>query len=325
MSSPASATALTSTSGTPSTSAPEPDSAPDPVERSASAEPAEPPFPHAFGPRPDTDPPDLAAYFARIGYDGPRTADAATLAALVDHHIRAIPFENLDPFLGREVRLDLASLEAKLVHGGRGGYCFEHNTLLAHVLRQLGYRVSTLGARVLLGYTEGDPLPARGHMLLRVETAEGPHLVDVGFGGQSPTAPLRFDRADAQETTHETYRIRPVGEDRQLESHIRGEWTVMYRFGPQEQQPSDYELANYYLSTHPASHFVTGLAVARPVEGGRNALRGGELAFHESGGETSRRSLSGVQELRAVLADTFGIDLSGLDADHFARRTAPLF
>ena len=73
---------------------------------------------------------DLDAYFRRIGYDGPRDASLETLRELHRLHPQAIPFENLDPLLGRPVNLDPASLQAKLVEGGRGGYCFEQNGVL---------------------------------------------------------------------------------------------------------------------------------------------------------------------------------------------------
>ena len=91
---------------------------------------------------------DLDAYLARIGYDGLRTATLETLTALHALHPSAIPFENLDVLLGRPINLDLPALEAKLVHGGRGGYCFEHNTLMAAALQALGFKVTGLAARV---------------------------------------------------------------------------------------------------------------------------------------------------------------------------------
>ena len=59
---------------------------------------------------------------------------------LHDLQPQVIAFENLDPLLKRPVKLDAASLEAKLVKGGRGGYCFEQNLLFGHVLRALGSR-----------------------------------------------------------------------------------------------------------------------------------------------------------------------------------------
>ncbi|HXF77370.1 MAG TPA: arylamine N-acetyltransferase, partial [Usitatibacter sp.] len=72
---------------------------------------------------------DLGAYFARIGYDGAAEPTLATLRALHELHPRAIPFENLSPFVGETPALDPASLQAKLVRGGRGGWCFEQNLL----------------------------------------------------------------------------------------------------------------------------------------------------------------------------------------------------
>jgi arylamine N-acetyltransferase len=40
----------------------------------------------------------------------------------------AIAFENLNSLLNQPVKLDLASLQQKLINEGRGGYCFEQNS-----------------------------------------------------------------------------------------------------------------------------------------------------------------------------------------------------
>src|SRR5689334_4410545 len=90
---------------------------------------------------------DLDAYFARIGYSGPQTATASTLHAIHALHPAAIPFENLDPVLGKPVRLDQDSLQRKLIWARRGGYCFEQNCLFKAVLEQLGFAVTGLAAR----------------------------------------------------------------------------------------------------------------------------------------------------------------------------------
>src|SRR3954467_2892409 len=99
---------------------------------------------------------DLTAYFDRIGYTGPREPTLVALCGIVAAHATAIPFENIDVLLGRGVRIDTASLVAKLVGGGRGGYFFEHNMLLQHALRALGFSVEGFSARVLWGRPEGD-------------------------------------------------------------------------------------------------------------------------------------------------------------------------
>jgi len=132
---------------------------------------------------------DLDAYFQRIDYDGERTPTLATLRAIHVRHATMIPFENLTPLLRQPVRLDLASLQDKLIHHGRGGYCFEQNLLLRAVLLALGFQVSGLAARVRWNVPD-EVITARGHMLLRVALAGQAYLADVGFGGLTLTAPL---------------------------------------------------------------------------------------------------------------------------------------
>lgn len=81
---------------------------------------------------------DLDPYLHRIGVPAPHRPDLPTLRAILRGHTRVIPFENLDPFLGIPVSLDLDHVPRKLVHEGRGGYCFEQNLLLGEALRSLG-------------------------------------------------------------------------------------------------------------------------------------------------------------------------------------------
>jgi len=141
--------------------------------------------------------PDVDAYFARIGYAGPRTANLATLRGIHDCHARTIPFENFDVLLGRGISLELAAIEQKLVRDRRGGYCFEHNGLLAAVLRTLGFRVTTLLARVRWNVPAEVAMP-QTHMILRVEIEGRPWLADAGFGGLGLTAPIALDTESEQ-------------------------------------------------------------------------------------------------------------------------------
>ena len=134
---------------------------------------------------------DLTAYLDRIGWSGPVPVTAETLGTLATHHGSAIAFENLNPFLGLPVDLDIAALERKMVRDRRGGYCFEQNALFAAALRQLGFTVTGLGARVLWIQPNG-PLGPRSHMVLRVDIAGEPWIVDVGFGGLTLTGALRL-------------------------------------------------------------------------------------------------------------------------------------
>src|ERR1039458_6052978 len=87
----------------------------------------------------------LDKYLARIGINGTIGPDLATLTAIHAAHVNAIPFEGFDPLLRRPVKLDLASIQEKIVDGRRGGYCFEQNTLLKGALEAIGFNVTGLG------------------------------------------------------------------------------------------------------------------------------------------------------------------------------------
>lgn len=247
---------------------------------------------------------DLGAYFDRIGYEGPREPTLEVLGRLHGLHPRAIPFENLDVLLGKGVRIDLASLQAKLVTGRRGGYCFEHNTLFAAVLAALGFDVTGLAARVL--WNRADPSPPRTHMLLRVELPEGPYLADVGFGGFVKTAPLRFEAGPEQDTGHGVFRLVEADGQMRLDARLPERWEPMYRFEPLAQHPIDYALANWYVSTHPDSPFVANLMAAWVGEDRRYGLFNNQLSIHHRGGPSEKQVLDAAG-LDAMLHDTFGL------------------
>lgn len=136
--------------------------------------------------------PDLDAYFARIKYTGPRNADLETLQELHWGQLKSIPFENLNVHIGRKISSDPKAVEDKLVRTKRGGYCFEQNVLLLHVLRALGYKVTPLTARVLMGKPT-DRVSGLTHILLKVECEGLSWLADVGFGHYGPPKPMLLD------------------------------------------------------------------------------------------------------------------------------------
>ena len=251
---------------------------------------------------------DLDAYFARVGFNGARVPTLNALRDLHLAHAQAIAFENLNPLLGWRVALDLPSIEEKLVRSGRGGYCFEQNALLATALRELGFNVTGLAARVLLNAPE-DAIRPRTHMLLKIDLDGESHIADVGFGGLTLTRPLRLVAGLEQSTAHEPFRLIPLDDGFKLQALIGEAWKTLYRFDLQPQFDVDYEVSNHYTSTHPASHFRSMLVAARPVPGGRYALSNNQLAIHHIGAPSERRVLTNVQEVRQVLESMFGLTL----------------
>ena len=248
---------------------------------------------------------DLAAYLRRIDYAGPLQASPAVLKALHLAHATHIPFENIDVLRQRPIALGIEALQAKLVAARRGGYCFEHNLLFAAVLRQLGFRVRELAARVR--YRTTLVLP-RTHMLLRVAFADGEAwLADVGFGAEGLLLPVPFGQ---QEVRHYawTYRIAEQSDAEHLyilQSQRAGAWMDLYAFTLASQQAADFEMANFYVSHHPESRFVRTLTVQLPTPEARYILRDRELCI-DRGAEISSRVIADA-ELAALLADTFGL------------------
>lgn len=255
---------------------------------------------------------DLDVYLARIGHAGPRTPTFATVAAVQRAHAQSIAFENLDPWLGRPVALDLVALQRKLVAGGRGGYCYEHNLLLGAALRALGFAVTDLAARVHWNVAP-DVVRARTHMLLRVELDGASFVVDAGFGGRTLTAPLRLEDREPQATPHGVFRLSTHDGGDLLEVDVAGTWKPVYSFDLQPQRLPDHELTSWYLCQHPESVFRLVLVAARPVADGRWTLRDRLLTFHRLDGSSEAATLTSVDALRDALVTRFGITLDGLD------------
>ncbi|MEO7742613.1 MAG: arylamine N-acetyltransferase [Usitatibacter sp.] len=266
---------------------------------------------------------DLPAYFSRIGHRGGAAPTLANLQSIHARHVDAIAFENLAAFLGEPVPLDLASLQAKLLVPGRGGWCFEHNLFLAAVLEAMGYEVRRLAARVRWNVPANVVTP-RSHMLMRVRVAGEDFIADTGFGGLTLSAALRLVPGAEQATPHEPHRLLEEGEGYALQAKIAGEWATMYVFDLHEHQQADYEVSNWYLANNPRSQFVNGIIAARAAPGVRHALRNTRYSIHHADGRTERRFLADASEFRAILREAFHVEVpaSQLFEEKIARTIA---
>lgn len=178
---------------------------------------------------------DLNAYFQRLGFQGERRPTLATLAELQRRHVRRLPFENLTPFLGEEVVLDIGAL--------------------------------------------------------------------------TPTGPLKLDTEDPQTTPHEPFRVLHRGESYQLEARLGDTWRLLYSFDFREMWLADYQLASWYLSHHPRSHFVTDLVAARVGQGRRHTLLNDRYTVRYPDGTSQARGLAGPDEVLTVLEQVFRVRL----------------
>ena len=247
---------------------------------------------------------DLDAYFARIGYAGPREPTLAVLRELHALHPAAITFEAIDCLLDRGVDVSPAAVEAKLIHARRGGYCFEQNGLFFRVLTALGFEVTALGGRVVWNQPADAPLPPRTHRVTRVELDGESWLADVGFGSAIPAEPLRFVPDLVQETPHDTYRFAPYARGLRLEVRRDGAWLPCWMMPTDPCEEIDFELANWWTSTHPTSHFRHTLLAARTAPEARYALLFNRLTTRPVGGETIKETLD-ADGIERALRETF--------------------
>lgn len=260
---------------------------------------------------------DLDAYLARIGWSGERGPSPAVLRSVHRAHALGIPFENLDPVLGTVPSLALADLEAKLVRGERGGYCYEQNTLLAAALRALGFEVTLLCARVVLGARPGDVRPWT-HMLMRVGVPgeATPYLADVGFGAAgSLLEPIPLVAGAELHDTPRHHRLVHTPHDGPLElwelqtETGEGAWQGQYAFTVEPFEAPDFEVINWHIATNPRSPFEHLLYVQRTTPDAHLSLTGRTLVVTAADGRREERELADTAEAVRVLADTFGIRL----------------
>jgi len=239
-------------------------------------------------------------YFERIGLSGP-----SDLEHLQRAHLQHIPFENLSVLAGQPVRLDRQSLWAKLVTQRRGGYCFEQNGLFEIVLKELGYPVVPLAARVRRGVSG---VTAHTHKLLRVTNQGEEFLVDVGFGGEGPSAPLPWREGAWELQPGVVHRLMREGELWVLQcQHDGGQWLDFYATDSRPHYPADYEMYNYFTSTHPSSLFVNSMLVSLQGPEGYRILFDGLLRRRESG-QTHLHRFQSPSEVLACLKADFGLE-----------------
>ena len=255
---------------------------------------------------------DLDGYLARIGWNGPREPTFATLAGVLRAHMTHLPFENLDVLLGRGIRIDPHSVYAKLVTAHRGGYCFEHGTLLQSALSGLGFQPDVHTARVVLMRPRSEA--ALTHMFLTVQLDDQRYVLDPGFGGLAPLVPVPLAAARVCEG-RDVHRFVNRGHEWVLETEVNGVWTPMWSSTLEPAEPVDFVMANHFVSTFPISPFVTMLMLRAITPRGRVSVANRAMTRRHDGREEKRVIESRV-ELRALVKEEFGFDLPEIERLH---------
>jgi N-hydroxyarylamine O-acetyltransferase len=250
---------------------------------------------------------DLDGYLERIRYAGHVAPTAEVLRDLHRHHLLAVPFENLDIPLRREITLDLERIYDKLVRHRRGGFCYEQNGLFAWALRAIGFDLDLLAARV--ARPDGTYSPEFAHMLLLVRAEGERWLADVGFG-DSFVEPLRLDVAGPQLDRGLEYQVTPAGEEFLLRRREDGKLEEKFRFSLEARELVDYAAMCVFQQTSPESHFTRRRVCSLATAGGRITLTATSFLVTAHGRKTET-PLASEADFERLLQQHFGIALSG--------------
>ena len=249
---------------------------------------------------------DVNAYLRRVGYVGGLEPSLATLRGLHRAHLLAIPYENLDIHLGRELSLDLSKIYQKLVIERRGGWCFEMNGLFAWILGELGFEVTMLSAAVNR-HRAGDR--AEGNHLTLLVMLDKPYLADVGFG-DGMLEPLILE-----EGKHLQGFLRYGLESRAdrwiFHNHQHGS-AERFDFTLKPAKLSDFADACQHLQTSPDSGFVKVTVCQRFTPQGITSLRGAVLTRITAAG-ISEQTIRSADEYAHVLRRQFGLQIDAYE------------
>jgi N-hydroxyarylamine O-acetyltransferase len=255
---------------------------------------------------------DPSAYFERVG-----VADLAHgrsgLAALQTAQMRAMPFEGVDPFLGRIPSLDIPSLQRKLIHEQRGGYCFELNALLGAVLAAIGVPARRVLARVRMGAPSGGPRSHVAHIALEGGSR---FLVDAGFGGPGPLVPLALDVDGPQEAPNGVYRLVPDARtgERVLQRATPDGWFSLFGFDETPVSDADIEAANFLCARWSGAPFRDHLMVNAWFGDTRCGLFDRSLTVETPDGRQTER-IESRHALERALSEALGLSLKGQEID----------
>ncbi len=254
----------------------------------------------------------ISDYLSRIGLEDTQPPTLEGLHLLQDHHMRHVPFENLNVFLGRPLDLSADALFEKIVLRKRGGYCFELNTLYAALLSAVGFEPVPMLARVWLR----DPVdtPPRTHLVNRVNIDGQDWISDVGFGGRAARVPLKIE--NGYEVDDGDGRIRLTA-DADFEYRISrfqdGAWSDQYTLETESAHHADILTGNHWTECHPGSHFRQGIGVGLFTDEGRTSFYDGVLTHR--GAKTRSRKINGLSSIMDVLRTEFGLILNMTPAE----------
>lgn len=251
----------------------------------------------------------ISRFWERIGMD-PQTAiekSVELLGQIQTNCVLHIAYENLDILKRKPLDLTPEALYEKIVLHGRGGYCFELNGLLAHMLREMGFSVSERFARFLRNETD---IPMRRHRVTVVHMESGDYLLDIGVGQVAPRLPLKIEENTPQTQNGETYRFaRDARHGWVLWEMHHDVWREYICFTDEEYLDVDFLQPSFYCENHPSSPFNKTFMLAIKTETGRRTIDDHTYKIFEGEQLTYIEENLSDDRLRALFQNEFRLTL----------------
>lgn len=208
----------------------------------------------------------------------------------------------------------------------------ENNLIFNIALRTLGYDLYSAGARV----KEGPVWGGFAHMCNLVSIGPEKYMLDVGFGPNGPTHPMRLNR-DGEVTNHAKpadVRLVWANIDANVDPAQRlwvyqhrvnedAEWVDMYCFTELEFLTADYSVMNHYTSTSKNTWFTRKVICAKHVfgkeeDGEAEEIVGAvilqdDLKWRIKGESVGKQHFEDDKQRVKALKDVFGIELTPSD------------
>jgi N-hydroxyarylamine O-acetyltransferase len=248
---------------------------------------------------------DTKQYLERIKYVGLLNPTSEVLSKLQLMHLMNVPFENLD--IHNKTKIDLKNLFDKIVTRKRGGFCYELNGLFYELLKEIGFTVKMISARVYDKKKEYSP--EFDHMAIVGSIKNDNYLVDVGFG-EFAFSPIKIELNKETIDPRGIFRIDILDENYKTvaKKNAEGKLIPEYTFSEKERQLEEFYARCYYHQTSNESHFTQNRICSLPTKDGRITLTGNTLKITENG-IVKERHLNNEQEIQQELWNYFGIKL----------------
>lgn len=245
-------------------------------------------------------------YLKRLNYNGEINPDLKLFKTLHKSHLLNIPFENLDIHTDKKIILSESHLSDKILKRNRGGYCYELNGMFYLLLKELGFNVKMLSARVNNGNSDWGM--EYDHLTLLVEL-DDLWLADVGFGDNF-LEPILINEIKPQQNINGWYLISDYDNYylKLSKSSVNDVYTDEYIFTLTERKWNEFEGMNLYHQTSADSHFTKNKLCTKATDTGRITLTDKKLTITENGNKTINE-IMGVEDFNKKLKRFFNIRL----------------